>query len=98
MFTNTDNTEEKLTANKEWGKKCTCVLWRAHARVVVDSINAGGVVFTVIIFTVIDVDLTFVAFKTLWTHTPENHTDTHARKKEERNKNTSHQQKSKTCG
>lgn len=50
----------------------TCVFWGAHARVVVDSIHAGGVVLTVVVFTVIDVDLTGVTFEALRTHTPEN--------------------------
>lgn len=49
----------------------TCVFWRAHARVVVDSIHAGRVVLTVVILTVVDVDLTCVALEALWTNTPE---------------------------
>ena len=49
----------------------TCVFWGAHACVVVDSINTGGVVLTVIIFTVINVDLACVTFESLRAHTPE---------------------------
>lgn len=56
------------------GENCTCVLGRTHAGVVVDSVDTGGIVLTVVVLAVVDVDLTFVAFETLRTHTPEDHT------------------------
>ena len=68
------------TVNTDRAESVTCVLWWAHACVVIDSIDARGVVLTVVIFAVVDVDLAGVAFKALWTHTPEmagTHTDAH---------------------
>lgn len=53
-------------------KRSTCVLWWAHACVVVDSVHTGGVVLAVVVLAVVDVDLAFVAFKAFWTHTPLN--------------------------
>lgn len=42
---------------------CTCVVRRAHACVVVDPVHTGGAVFTVVILTVIWVDLTPLSLK-----------------------------------
>lgn len=53
-------------------KRSTCVLWWAHACVVVDSVHTGGVVLAVVVLAVVDVDLAFVTFKAFWTHTPLN--------------------------
>ena len=47
----------------------TRVVWRTDAGVVVDPINAGGIVLAVIVFTVIWVYLTTLALKTRRTHT-----------------------------
>lgn len=59
---------------KVWEEKNgTCVLGRTHACVVVDSIDASGVVLAVVVLTVVDVDLTFIAFETFRTHAPEDH-------------------------
>lgn len=55
---------------------CTCVVGWTDAGVVVDSINAGGVVFTVVVFTVIWVYLATLALKTWRTHTA-THTQAH---------------------
>lgn len=49
----------------------TCVLRWAKARVVIDSINTGRIIFTVIVFTVIDIDFTIFSFKSISTNTPE---------------------------
>lgn len=53
-------------------KRSTCVLWWAHACVVIDSVHTGGVVLAVVVLAVVDVDLAFVTFKAFWTHTPLN--------------------------
>lgn len=55
-------------------KNDTCVLGRTHARVVVDSVDTGGVVLAVVILAVVNVDLAFIAFETFRTHAPEDHT------------------------
>lgn len=41
----------------------TCVVRRAHARIVVDPVHTGGIVFTVVVLTVIWVDLTPLSLK-----------------------------------
>lgn len=41
----------------------TCVIRWAHARVVVDPIHTGGIVLTVVVLTVIRVDLTPLSLK-----------------------------------
>lgn len=41
----------------------TCVVRRAHARIVVDPVHTRGVVFTVVVLTVIWVDLTPLSLK-----------------------------------
>ena len=51
-------------------KRSTCVLWGAHAGVVIDSVHTGGVVLAVVVLAVVNVDLTLVAFEAFWTHTP----------------------------
>lgn len=48
-----------------------CVLRWAKARVVINSIDACRVIFTVIIFTVINIDFTIFSFKSISTNTPE---------------------------
>lgn len=48
---------------------CTCVVRWTDAGVVVDSIDAGRVVLTVVVFTVIWVYLTTLALESRWTHT-----------------------------
>lgn len=48
----------------------TCVLRGAHARVVVDSVDTGGVVLAVVVLAVVKVDLARVALEALCTHTP----------------------------
>lgn len=53
----------------------TCVVGRADAGVVVDAIDAGGVVLTVVVFTVVGVYLTARTLEARWTHTA---THTHA--------------------
>lgn len=55
---------------------CTCVVGGTDAGVVVDSVNAGGVVLTVIVLTVIWVYLTPLALKTWRAHAaiPTQHT------------------------
>lgn len=47
---------------------CTCVVGGTDAGVVVDSVNAGGVVLTVIVFTVIWVYLTTLALEAWRAH------------------------------
>lgn len=42
----------------------TCVVRWAHTCVVVDPIHTGGIVFTVVVLTVIGVDLTPLSLKT----------------------------------
>lgn len=54
----------------------TCVVWRTDAGVVVDPIDAGGVVLTVVVFAVIWVYLTMLALKTWRTRTA-THAKTH---------------------
>lgn len=49
----------------------TCVVWRTDAGVVVDPIDAGGVVLTVVVFAVVWVHLTMLALKTWRTRTAE---------------------------
>lgn len=52
-------TNEKKTSHFLFADMCvTCVFWRAHAGVVVDPIHTGGVVLTVVVLAVVDVDLT----------------------------------------
>lgn len=48
-----------------------CVLRWAKARVVVNSIDARRVIFTIVIFTVINIDFTIFSFKSISTNTPE---------------------------
>ncbi len=47
----------------------TCIVGWADAGVVVDSVDAGGVVLAVVVFAVIRVYLTALALKTRRTHT-----------------------------
>lgn len=49
----------------------TCVLRWAKARVVINSIDTRRVIFTVIIFAVINIDFTIFSFKSISTNTPE---------------------------
>lgn len=49
----------------------TCVLRWAKAGVVINSIDARRIIFTVIIFTVINIDFTIFSFKSISTNTPE---------------------------
>lgn len=41
----------------------TCVVRRTHACVVVDPVHTGGIVFTVVVLTVVGVDLTPLSLK-----------------------------------
>lgn len=49
----------------------TCVLRWTKARVVINPIDTCRIIFTVIIFTVINVDFTIFSFKSISTNTPE---------------------------
>lgn len=49
----------------------TCVVGGTDAGVVVHSVDAGGVVLTVVVLTVVWVYLTTLAFKAWWTHAAE---------------------------
>ena len=61
--------------------ECTCVVGRTDAGVVVDSIDAGGVVLTVVVFTVVWVYLTTLALESWRTHAATHtHTHTHTHK------------------
>lgn len=51
----------------------TCVLRRAKAGVVINPIDTRRIVFTVIIFTVINIDFTMFSFKSISTNTPARH-------------------------
>ena len=46
---------------------CTCVIGGTKTSVVVDSVDAGCSVFTVIVFAVINVGLASGTFKAQWT-------------------------------
>jgi len=48
-----------------------CVLRWTKARVVINSIHTCRVIFTVIIFTVVNIDFTIFSFKSISTNTPE---------------------------
>ena len=57
---------------------CTCVVGRTDAGVVVDAVDAGGVVLAVVVFAVVRVHLAALALEARRTHTAANtHTHTH---------------------
>lgn len=52
-----------MERGSSWGNRRTCVVGGADTHVVVDAVHAGGIVLTVVVFTIIRVDLTPLSLK-----------------------------------